>query len=331
MEGGALSIVMCCYNSSGRLPATLSALAKITTSNAWELVLVDNGSTDGTADLARELWLKHRSDIPLHIVYEAKRGIHFARLTGLRNAANDIIVFCDDDNRLSPDYLDVAARVMADITIGVCGAQGFGIFETTEPRWFKRNEGAFGCGEQANGLPILDWTAIGMYSAGMVIRRSAILEIFNSGYNFQFASRVGDRLSGGEDFEMVVILRTAGYTAAFCRDLKFQHFMPSGRLTRAYLRKLVRGAAENAAIAYIYADTLRYLYTKEKRYIVSWQKDLLKAMYGFLFSDLPKLVDLDLAWIRLLGNIRSVLKHREKYDFYKNQLETVYYTFHSRD
>ena len=82
MEG--LSVIICCHNSASRLPVTLSHL-KVQEPPAapWELLLIDNASTDGTADVARSYW--QNGPAPLRIIDESRLGVRFARERGLRS------------------------------------------------------------------------------------------------------------------------------------------------------------------------------------------------------------------------------------------------------
>ena len=331
--GREISIVLCCHNSSQRLPATLLHLSKLKIDEglSWEIVLVDNASTDNTGTTANSLWTELGSKCSLNIVTEEKRGVHHARITGMRAAQYDLVVFCDDDNWLSANYLMVALSVMSERQIGVCGGRGKAVFEEEEPEWFARYEGVFGCGRQGRGEGVLNWDAIGMYSAGMVIRKSIVLNLFDAGYQARFAARNDKGLSGGEDFELVVLVRTAGYKAYYTDSLVFEHYMPAGRMSWDYLKRLVKGATVNAAIAYVYADTLRYIYTNDKRYRVSWVKDILKAVYGFFLVKIKSPRDLQIAWIRMAGNICSVLGHKSRYSLYKAELKRVFDLTHHKD
>ena len=74
-----ISAIICCYNSVSRIEKTLSALAaqNFPESIQAEAILVDNCSTDGTAELARSVW--RRTDMPLRIVAESRAGLCFAR------------------------------------------------------------------------------------------------------------------------------------------------------------------------------------------------------------------------------------------------------------
>jgi glycosyltransferase involved in cell wall biosynthesis len=327
----AISVVICCYNSAERLPATLSHLAAQAFEGEWEVVLVDNNSEDGTAELAQRVWTEFDNKAQLRVIDEVKRGVHHARFTGIKNAQYDIVVFCDDDNWLSRNYLSTAETLMQDRSIGVYGGRGEAAFEVAEPDWFRQYEAVFGCGRQAPVDGSLGWDQVGMYSAGMVIRREAAMKILDSGYRSYFAARDDKRLSGGEDFELVVLIRTMGYKAAYSDELVFRHFMPESRMKWTYLVRLVKGSTINAAPAFVYADTLRKLYTGDRKYNISWLKDMAKAVYGGLLIKVRRPADIQIIWVRISGTLRSVLQNRSHYPEYEQEVERIYYLTHHKD
>jgi glycosyltransferase involved in cell wall biosynthesis len=332
MEG--ITVVICCYNSASRLPETLVHLAgqRLSTGIAVEIVLVDNASTDNTQALAQQVWANLHSAFPLKIVEEKRRGVQHARMTGIMAASQNIVVFCDDDNWLSEQYLQQAFDIMAsDPGIGVCGGRGIAVFENEKPVWFDQYSGVFACSPQNDKDGFLGWNTVGLYSAGMVVRRDVVLQILATGYKSRFAARDDQRLSGGEDFELVVLIRTWGFKAYYSSALTFHHFMPGSRMTWKYLKRLVRGATINTAQAYVYADTLRYLYTLDERYRVSWIKDLLKATYGAFLTSLNHARDVQILWIRLTGAMSSVIKSIPNYSRYKREIERLYQLSHNKD
>src|SRR5215468_3703384 len=97
MDG--VSVIICCYNSSTRLPDTLSHLGRqnVRPSIPWEVVIVNNASTDNTTVVAHQCW---PSDAPtvLRVVYEPRLGLSHARSRGLSEARYEIVSFVDDDN-----------------------------------------------------------------------------------------------------------------------------------------------------------------------------------------------------------------------------------------
>lgn len=82
MELTGISIVICCYNSAQRLPLTLVHLAaqKVADNFPWEVIVVNNASTDNTEEAAFSSW--DRESIEMRVVYEPQPGLSYARHRG---------------------------------------------------------------------------------------------------------------------------------------------------------------------------------------------------------------------------------------------------------
>jgi glycosyltransferase involved in cell wall biosynthesis len=112
-----VSVVVPARNAVGTLAEQLAALRQQDYAGAWDVVVADNGSTDGTADLARR-WA---ATLPLRVVdASAQRGASFARNRGWRSASGDLIAFCDADDVVAPHWLGglVDAARRADLVGG---------------------------------------------------------------------------------------------------------------------------------------------------------------------------------------------------------------------
>lgn len=112
-----VSVVIPARNAIRTLEDQLAALRRQDYAGDREIVVADNGSTDGTADLARR-WA---TTLPLRVVdASAKRGASFARNRGWRSASGDLIAFCDADDVVAPHWLGglVAAARRADLVGG---------------------------------------------------------------------------------------------------------------------------------------------------------------------------------------------------------------------
>src|SRR5262245_11833929 len=110
METQGISVIVCCFNSSKRIRNALIALANQEFRSAidWEILLVDNNSTDDTAAFSNNLWKTLSKDIQFRILFEPQTGLANARRRGVNEATYSTILFCDDDNWLAPDYLQTA-------------------------------------------------------------------------------------------------------------------------------------------------------------------------------------------------------------------------------
>src|SRR5262245_37079210 len=100
----ALSLVICTRNRARRLDRTLAAVTSIETSHPWEVVVVDNASTDETSQVVEQA--RGTSRIPLKLVHEPEEGVSRARNAGWRSASSDVVAYVDDDCYPAADYVD---------------------------------------------------------------------------------------------------------------------------------------------------------------------------------------------------------------------------------
>jgi len=97
-----LSLVICTRNRGQYLWETLQSLTKVQGNVEWELVVVDNGSTDNTGEILNRF--RRQFPHPFGIVYEPIPGLGRARNSGWRTTHGPIVAFTDDDCYPSADY-----------------------------------------------------------------------------------------------------------------------------------------------------------------------------------------------------------------------------------
>ncbi|MCX4907340.1 glycosyltransferase family 2 protein [Streptomyces sp. NBC_00878] len=106
---GPVDVVLPCLNEAEALPWVLDRIPP-----GWRALVVDNGSTDGSADVARELGAT--------VVHEERRGFGAACHAGLTAATADIVCFCDCDASLDPacllPFVDEVRDGDADLVLG---------------------------------------------------------------------------------------------------------------------------------------------------------------------------------------------------------------------
>ena len=114
-----VSVIIPTYNRKDLLHETLNSLAQQTyPKDHFEIIVVDDGSTDGTAAMSREAF-----PFALRYFWQTNQGDAIARNLGARQSQADILVFLDDDMLVEPDYLTYLIREHAEyqnrITVGV--------------------------------------------------------------------------------------------------------------------------------------------------------------------------------------------------------------------
>ena len=104
LDAPLLSLIVCTRNRGGRLDAFFEAMGRVRARSSWELVIVDNGSTDDTARRLAEFATSLAT--PVTIVTEPRPGLGRARNAGVRAAHGALLAFTDDDCYPAVDYID---------------------------------------------------------------------------------------------------------------------------------------------------------------------------------------------------------------------------------
>lgn len=118
-----VSIVMPCFNAERHLPTSLASLGR-QTCPAWELVAVDDGSTDGT-----RAYLLSQQDPRMRVISQANAGVSAARNAALAQCRGDYVAFLDADDTWAPGFIDrMLACLEADpsAVLAYCGWQNLG-------------------------------------------------------------------------------------------------------------------------------------------------------------------------------------------------------------
>ena len=251
MERG-ISIVICCYNSEFRVPKVLTYIQnqKFKSQLDWEVLVVDNASTDRTGVVAKQCWTM--PGVELRVVNEPNPGISHARRRGFEEAHFEIISFVDDDNWVEEEWIQKVYDTMySDMEIGILGGFGTAAFEETPPAWFSSYEESYAVGPQ--GASSGERTT-SLYGAGLNIRKSTWDNLQENGFKFQLTGRKGNLISSGEDSELCLAVIFSGQKLFYRSDLTFYHFMPPGRLTWEYLMKLTGSFGRADAILMVYVS-----------------------------------------------------------------------------
>ena len=133
MSGPALSVVMPAYNEASYLPATIDALVVALERSGLdaELVVVDDGSSDGSGDVAHAAV---RGRIPARVLRQENRGRFAARRNGVEAASGSLVLLLDGRVRIEPDALRFlsemveAGRLVWTSHVHVAGDSVFGVF-----------------------------------------------------------------------------------------------------------------------------------------------------------------------------------------------------------
>lgn len=112
-----VSVILCVKNGRSTILQQLDALARQQTVLAWEIVIVDNGSTDDTRQLV-EAWIAEHPAIVATVVDGSQvRGLAAARNVGARAAAGDLLLFCDADDEADRHWIGELAATLGEVDV----------------------------------------------------------------------------------------------------------------------------------------------------------------------------------------------------------------------
>lgn len=192
-----------CYNGEAYIADCIeSALAQFRKPD--EILVVDDGSTDRTAEIAR------RYDNVRVIRHERNRGLAAARNTALAAATGDLVASLDADCIAEKTWLYRLVWIMTRSPESVAGIGGMLVeqFQETAPDLFRATYMAQHKGEKSIvGIKMIS-------GANTVFRRSALLQV--SGYNEAFRTN-------GEDVHICYLLRQCGYTIVYEPSARVLH------------------------------------------------------------------------------------------------------------
>lgn len=127
-----LSVIVPLYNDANYIAVQLDALANQTWSEPWELIVSDNGSTDGSLKVVKQ----YRKKLPNLRIVDAsdKRGAAHARNVGAMAAWSDKLAFCDADDEVAPGWVKAMGEALVTYD-AVTGPRN--IFKHSKPEVVK--------------------------------------------------------------------------------------------------------------------------------------------------------------------------------------------------
>ena len=267
-----ISVVICTFNGSARLPSVLkSVIDQKFDSTLFELIVVDNASQDDTAALCIQALSLAQVNFNWQVVSEPVPGLNHARRKGLSTSDFEFVLFCDDDNILSEYYLKTGFEILTQNQfVGALGGCGVPSFDGEKPEWFDQYSHSFAVGPQSGSDGKLHELPAELYGAGTFFRRSPILSFFENGFQTVMSDRKGKSLASGGDVEWCYLVQLAGYQVWYDHRLTFEHQMFNNRMRWSYYLKLKEGIASGTGLLFSYVSVLKDPQMGILTYISRW-------------------------------------------------------------
>ncbi|MCF6285563.1 MAG: glycosyltransferase family 2 protein, partial [Candidatus Hydrogenedentes bacterium] len=205
-----VSVVIPAYNQADLLIRLLDSLAAMTDTPVWEVIIVDDASTDNTRR-AVEAWLQAQQDIRgCYLCQQHNQGPGAARNRGLEAAQGNVVAFTDTDCAVSPDWLTALVAPLADDE-QIAGVGGTVLPCNPDNPFARYNT----LNHTLEPITSPDYAIPYLVTCNGCYRRDALLSVGGFPTDIQ--------RPGGEDIAASIALYKQGYRFAFAPDATIQH------------------------------------------------------------------------------------------------------------
>lgn len=272
-----LSVIIPTYNRSDLLADTINSLCdQYLLSSEYEILVVDNNSTDDTYETVKESILKFPKN-SIRYVYESRQGDFFARNRGAEEAVGEYLVFTDDDAVFDKNYLDTILKMFETFpTIGAVGTKIVVQWEGGTPaNWIKPYEYLLGALDYKPDGFIIKSKGLYINNGSLAIKRNLYIAV--GGNN---PGQIGDYLIGDAEAGLCRKLHALNMAIAFTDDTVMYHRQFVGKhdtlvdirrrvenngIASAFTDTYVNQSTKALPIACLYARYLYYKLTMRKR------------------------------------------------------------------
>jgi len=227
------TVVVCTYNRCQSLAAVLKSLAVqvMPESVTWEVVVVDNNSTDKT----REVTESAICECPerFRYIFEQRQGLSVARNRGIREARGTVIAFTDDDVMINPDWLHNLTSNLRTGNWAGAGGRIVPVWAKPLPAWMSiHDQLTMGAFVQFDAGPEPGELRHPPYGANMAFHRRTFEKY--GGFRTDLG-RTGKSLQSHEDTEYGDRLLAAGERLWYEPHATVLHPAPENRMTRDFV------------------------------------------------------------------------------------------------
>ncbi len=290
------SVVIPTHNRAETLALTLQSVLAQRTDVPYEVIVVDNNSTDSTRDVVASF--ARNAPVEVRYVFEPVQGSSAARNAGIAAARGEVVAFLDDDVIAAPGWLAALADAYAQFPDAWCiGGRVTLQLPSPLPPWLVPLDGpvASYLSQQDLGPEVvrIEYPK-GLISANLSVRREVLERV--GGFCGRLG-RFGGQLLCGEDIELCHRIQQAGGEVYYCGAASVAHLVPSSRLTKAFFRRRAywQGRTEAA-------------FSRRRGVALQAAKDAMKAAALYAAKDTRRAFRHELAVWKALGYLSGRLR-----------------------
>lgn len=229
-----LSVIVCTYNREKYIEKTLRYLSEQSIDHqAYEVLIIDNNSTDNTAAFCKDFISKGNHD---HFYYflEMNQGHTYARNRGIKESKGEYIAFLDDDAWVYSNYCgNIISYFNSNPEVMALGGKITPVYEGQPPAWMTKYLWPLVAGLDM-GEEVREFKGSKYPIGANMAFRAVVFEDY--GYFNTDLGRRGNELEGGDEKDMVYRLKKDERKVYYVPSIHVKHIIPESRTEMSYIK-----------------------------------------------------------------------------------------------
>lgn len=283
-----ISVIVPTLNRAVLLEKTLMSFTRQDIdSNAFEILVIDNGSSDNTREVVARFGTRFSN---IRYIIETKPGLHEGRHRGLLESRGDILSYADDDIDALPSWLTAISNCFENPKIGLVGGKNIPDYESEPPEWLEKFWVTTDQGKYNTYYSLLDFgddiktiDPHYVFGCNFSVRKSIVLNA--RGFHPDGMPQSMIRYRGDGETHVARHVEKSGYQTLYDPKASVRHCVPMSRMNMEYMTK--RAFAEGITQSYI--DTRkRFTGMKPQSRIRAALSEIRRNIKDFLLDELEK-------------------------------------------
>lgn len=242
MADTQVSIIIPTLNNAKYLKNALISVQNQTfPKDGYEIIVVDNGSTDNTRQVTEQIITAYPTH-QIRYIYEPEPGLLSGRHRGAKEAKGQVLVFVDDDIEADKGWLAAIMDAFQDSSVHLVGGPSMPDYESEPPAWIERFWTQHEYGRWCGSLSLLDFgeqireiDPLFVFGLNFAIRKETLFEV--GGFHPDCIPKHLQRFQGDGETAVSIKTREKGLKTVYHPKALVLHKVPNERMTVEYFEK----------------------------------------------------------------------------------------------
>lgn len=222
-----ISVIVCTYNRQSLLDKVLTSLVnQKVDQNFFEVIVVDNNSTDKTEEVSKIFTDKNEN---IKYIKETRQGKSYASNSGIEASRGEYIAFIDDDAIAYDDWVSEMIKfIKSSENVSAFGGPYFAYYLAKKPDWYKDTYGSWGLGDKIREISESEW----INGTNMIFRKTLLEDL--RGFDTKLGPK-GTVMRYGEETNLLVRIKEMSLPIYYVPTIRVKHLVAEYKLNFKFM------------------------------------------------------------------------------------------------